>query len=157
MNVLRALVVAAVAATLASCGQQGGDTASSTDSSTATATTAAETSTETATTATACAAVAHRNWSARLAGQAGGASTLTISGQVDLPTPGYAVSLVRDAAESPAATEPHLTLSLTPPAGVVAQVVTPTPAYYFAPAGAQYTRVHIMCGGAELTAIDVTH
>lgn len=155
MNVLRTVVVAAAAAVLASCGQQGSDTASTTDSATTTQTT--ETSAgETATTASACAVLAHRNWSARLAGPAGGASTLTISGQIDLPTPGYAVSLQRDGAENSTAVEPHLTLALTPPTATVAQVVTPTPAYYFAPATAQYTRVHIMCGGSELTTIDVT-
>jgi len=47
-------------------------------------------------------------------------------------------------------------LQLRPPTGVVPQVVTPHPVYYFAPAGGPYTSVQIVCDGAPLTTIAVT-
>jgi hypothetical protein len=78
-----------------------------------------------------------------------------VEGRVELPTPGYTVTLARDPAEDPATTEPHLTLNLAPPAGAVIQAPTMHPVYYFAPASGAYSAVHIMCAGV-LTAIPVT-
>lgn len=102
-----------------------------------------------------CSALAQRNWQALLAAS-GSSATLTISGEVDLPTPGYGVSLARDPNDAADATEAHLMLNLTPPAGMVAQVVSPTPVRYFGPAGPNYAVVHIMCGAGSLADVTVT-
>lgn len=104
----------------------------------------------------ACSVSAHSGWRATLNTQPGARRTLTIEGRVELPTPGYLVTLERDAAENPAATEPRLTLTLAPPTGAVIQTPTLHPVYYFAPAGGDYSIIHIMCGGGILTDIPVT-
>jgi len=96
-----------------------------------------------------CGVIDQRNWSATRS--AGSSPALTVAGEIDLPTPGYSVSLARDPAESASTTEPRLILTLRPPSGVVAQVVTPTPVRYFGPAPAAYTAVHVVCDGQPLT------
>lgn len=102
----------------------------------------------------ACGIIAHRNWTATRS--AGGSPALTVAGELDLPTPGYSVSLARDADEAAGATEARLTLTLTPPTNMVAQVVTATPVRYFGPAATAYTSVNVNCGGETLTTISVT-
>ncbi len=102
----------------------------------------------------ACGIIAHRNWTATRS--AGGSPALTVAGELDLPTPGYSVSLARDANEAAGATEARLTLTLTPPTNMVAQVVTATPVRYFGPAATAYTSVNVNCGGETLTTISVT-
>lgn len=107
-----------------------------------------------------CGVIAHRDWEAILNTQPGpgAARTLTVSGEIDLPTPGYSVSLARDQSDSADATEPHLLLTIAPPTGEGhLTVVTPHPVRYFAPASGAYTVVHIMCDGQALTDISVTH
>jgi hypothetical protein len=101
-----------------------------------------------------CPVTAQSGWRAVL--RDGATAALTVSGSIELPTPGYAVSLARDASEAPNIAEPQLTLTLTPPAGMVTQVLTAHPVYYFAPASGAYTTVRIMCEGQALTAIPVT-
>lgn len=101
-----------------------------------------------------CGISAHRDWQATLS--TGGRPTLTLSGKIDLPTPGYAVSLGRDPADSPTATEPHLLLTAAAPSGPANDVITAHPVYYFAPATGAYTIVHIMCDGQAVTDINVT-
>jgi hypothetical protein len=110
--------------------------------------------TETPTIPANCAVLNHRDWDAELA--AGASPTLTVEGEVELPTPGYSVSLARDPSEPAGATETRLTLNLAPPAGIVAQVVTPTPVRYFGPAGADYASVTIECGDGDLVTIPLT-
>ncbi len=105
--------------------------------------------------ASACPVIAHRRWEATLTARRDGSSTLTVSGQIDLPRPGYSVSLVRDPSENSAAEGPHLTLLLTPPSQPASATVTAHPVYYFAPASGQYTVVHIVCEGAPLADINV--
>ncbi|MGE0595292.1 MAG: hypothetical protein AB7P07_02940 [Hyphomonadaceae bacterium] len=99
-----------------------------------------------------CGVLDQRNWTAELS--AGAPQTLTVSGEIDLPTPGYSVSLARleGASDGGAA---RLSLNLTPPSGVTTEVVTAHPVRYFAPAEAAYTSVAISCDGAPLTAISV--
>jgi len=101
-----------------------------------------------------CGVIAQRNWQAQLS--AGAPATLTVSGEVDLGVPGYGVSLARDASEAAGATTAVLSLSLLPPTGVSAQVVTPHPVRYFGPAGGAYENVQINCDGGALTTIPVT-
>ena len=92
-----------------------------------------------------CGIIAQRDWEAAL--NPGGPPTLTVSGVIDLPTPGYSVSL---------AAEATLSLRVAPPSGSVAQVVTAHPVYYFGPASGQYSIVHVTCDGAALTDIAVS-
>jgi hypothetical protein len=101
-----------------------------------------------------CPVTAQNEWRAVL--RDGATPALTVSGSIELPTPGYAVSLARDANEAANTTEPHLTLTLTPPGGMVTQVLTAHPVYYFAPATGAYTSIHIICEGLPLTTIAVT-
>lgn len=101
-----------------------------------------------------CPVSAHGDWQASV--RDGSPAALTISGSVELPTPGYAVSLVRDPGDAADTTEPHLSLMLTPPAGMITQVLTSHPVYYFAPATGAYRVVHILCEGQPLTDIAVT-
>jgi len=100
-----------------------------------------------------CGVLAQRDWTAELS--TGARPTLTVAGNIDLGTPGYGVSLTRDAAEASGATTALLTLSLRAPTGVQTQVVTAHPVRYFAPANGPYTSVQISCDGAVLTTIDL--
>ncbi|MDX2277560.1 MAG: hypothetical protein NW206_19090 [Hyphomonadaceae bacterium] len=101
-----------------------------------------------------CAALAHRDWEAELV--AGASPTLTIAGELDLPTPGYGVSLTRNDNEAADAAEAVLTLAFIQPSGIVAQVVTATPVHYFGPAKASYASVRIVCGDGDLATIPLT-
>lgn len=100
-----------------------------------------------------CGVLAQRNWEAELS--SGASPSLTVSGDIDLGTPGYGVSLTRDAAEASGATTALLTLALRPPTGMQAQVVTSHPVRYFGPARGAYTSVQISCDGAALTTISI--
>ena len=100
-----------------------------------------------------CGIIAQRDWEAQGSGTPG---TLTVSGEIDLGTPGFSVSLARDDNEAADATTATLSLQLSPPAGVTTQVVTATPVRYFGPAASVYESVRIVCEGAELTTIPVT-
>ncbi len=104
----------------------------------------------------ACAAIANRNWTAHINAMPGpGAQrTLIVSGEVDLPTPGYTVSLDLGPADRSAIPVQQLVVNTTAPTGIVAQVVTPYPVRYEGPAIAQqYTAVRIVCGGQQLAEI----
>lgn len=116
--------------------------------------TASTTTPEPAPEAQVCGIVAHRAWQAVLA--SGGSSTLTVSGEIDLPSAGYSVSLARDANETPGAAEANLTLTLRPPAQASGSAITPHPVRYFGPAQGQYSLVRIVCDGEMLTDITVT-
>lgn len=142
MNFRKLLVTAASVAALAAC--QPAPTTDTTTEAPVAELPAAEAPTIPAN----CAALASRNWDAELS--TGASPTLTVSGEVDLPTPGYSVSLARDPSEAAGATDTRLTLTLTPPSGIVAQVVTPTPVHYFAPASGAYANVAIACGDGDL-------
>lgn len=98
-----------------------------------------------------CGIIAHRGWTASRS--TGSTPALTIAGEVDLGTPGYSVSLARDPADATDTAEPRLLLTLTPPAGMVTEVVTAHPVNYFGPAPNAITSVHIACDGQDITNI----
>lgn len=155
MKVTRILATAAIGALLLAACQPAATTTEE-----ATATTEAPATTEVPSTSVAetpaalpCGVLAQRNWEAELS--SGGSPTLTVSGDIDLGTPGYGVSLTRDAAEGSGATTALLTLALRPPTGMQAQVVTAHPVRYFGPARTPYTSVQISCDGAVLTTIAI--
>lgn len=99
-----------------------------------------------------CGIVGQRDWQASLT--PGASLALTVSGEIDMPTPGFGVSLARDEAdESDAAAQ--LTLQLRPPTVLVTQVVTAHPVRYYGPAAVRYETVQIMCDGEIVTTIEV--
>lgn len=106
-----------------------------------------------------CAVIANRNWSAHVNAMPGpGAQrTLIVAGEVDLPTPGYGVSLDLGPADRSAIPVQQLIVNTTPPSGIVAQVVKPYPVRYEGPAIAEHYRaVRVMCGGAQLAELEVS-
>ncbi len=105
----------------------------------------------------ACAVIESRTWAAWVNAMPGpkAANTLIVTGEIVLPTPGYTATLTAGMADRSARPVQQLILTLTPPDGVVAQVLTPTSVRYEGPAiSQQYSGVRIMCGGAMLTEID---
>lgn len=140
------LMPACAIAALGACGQ----TSATTDP------TPAPTPVVEAPAASACAVIASRDWTAHINAMPGPGSqrTLIVSGEVDLPTPGYTVTLDLGPADRSAIPVQQLVVNTTAPTGIVAQVVTPTPVRYEGPAIAeQYRAVRIMCGGAQLAEI----
>lgn len=104
-----------------------------------------------------CPVIESRTWAAWVNAMPGpkAANTLIVTGEIVLPTPGYTATLTAGMADRSARPVQQLILTLTPPDGVVAQVLTPTSVRYEGPAiSQQYSGVRIMCGGAMLTEID---
>lgn len=149
MKITHILATAAIGALLAAgCQPQSAATTEAPSTTEAAATTEAE-----AEVALPCGVLAQRNWEAELS--SGTPATLTVAGEIDLGAPGYGVSLARDPNEAAGATTTILTLSVRPPSGMQAQVVTAHPVRYFGPAGGRYTSVQILCDGAPLAAIPI--
>ncbi|ELS02472.1 hypothetical protein Xen7305DRAFT_00021860 [Xenococcus sp. PCC 7305] len=105
-----------------------------------------------------CPVLESRNWHAWIDRVAEKEPRLNISGEVDLPSPGYIVEVqpgILDRRQPPAQ---RLSLSFTSPEGVVAQVITPTKVSYTMPTPIlEYRSVMIYCGDKLLAEIpDVT-
>ncbi len=104
-----------------------------------------------------CPVIESRNWSAWVNAMPGPDAKLTlhVTGDVDLPTPGYEISWREGMADRSATPVQRLMLTLTPPDGMVTQVITTTPVSYEGPALTKtYGGVIVMCGGAPLATID---
>ena len=78
------------------------------------------------TTSTSCPAVESRNWHAWIDRVAENEPRLVISGEVDLPTPGYKTEWQPGILDRRQPPTQRLSISFTPPDGIVAQVITPT-------------------------------
>ena len=111
-----------------------------------------------------CPVIASRDWKAwidamPMVGADG--NRLHIAGEVDLPTPGYSVELVAGPADRAMPPSQRFTLVATPPDGMVAQVVTPTPVKYQDKATySAYRSIRIVCGDkplATITEVPTTH
>lgn len=102
-----------------------------------------------------CPAIASRNWSAWLSAMPGGGDVrLTISGEVDLPTPGFKVSWTEGPADRAMPPSQRFSLALTPPEGMVAQVITPTTVKYEGKATyPAYRSIIVRCGNKVLATI----
>ena len=104
-----------------------------------------------------CPVLASRAWSATLdkmpgPGQSG--PILAIAGDVDLPTPGYTITLSAGPADRMMPPSQRFRLTASPPDGIVAQVVTPTPVKYRAKADyPAYRSIVILCGERSLATI----
>jgi hypothetical protein len=106
-----------------------------------------------------CPVVDSRDWSAHIDAMPGpGAQrTLIVTGEVDLPTPGYTVRLTVGPADRSAIPVQQMILVAQPPGGTTAQVVTPHPVRYDGRAIAEHYRaVRVMCGGEQLADLEVT-
>lgn len=100
-----------------------------------------------------CAVINSRNWKAWTAPDGTG-TTLHVSGEVDLPTPGYSAVLRLGASDRAMPPGQIVHLDLTAPEGLVAQVVTATPVALESPgAYPQYASVAILCGDSSIAVI----
>jgi hypothetical protein len=96
-----------------------------------------------------CPVIESRNWSAHVSG-----ATLAVSGEIDLPTPGYTVTLKEGPADRAMPPAQHLLLELTPPDGMVTQVVTTVAVRYEGSAVyPEYRAIIVQCNNQVLAAI----
>jgi hypothetical protein len=100
-----------------------------------------------------CAVIDSRNWKAWTAPDGTG-TTLHVSGEVDLPTPGYSAILRLGASDRAMPPGQIVHLDLTAPEGLVAQVITATPVAIESPgAYPEYASVTILCGDSSIAVI----
>lgn len=108
----------------------------------------------------ACPVLESHDWRAWVNAQPGpdASATLIVEGNVVMPTPGYAFSWEEGMADRSAIPMQRLHLAVSPPDGMVAQVITTEAVRYEGPAIAQnYRAVVVMCGDEQLVEIaDVT-
>jgi hypothetical protein len=105
----------------------------------------------------ACPVIEGRNWAAWVNAMPGPDSqmTLHVTGEIDLPTPGYEISWSEGMADRSMTPVQRLMLTVTPPDGMVAQVITTESVHYEGPALVKtYGGVIVMCGGSPLAEID---
>lgn len=101
----------------------------------------------------ACPVLDSRNWSAWTA-PSGEGHTLMVEGEVDLPTPGYAITWRAGIADRAMPPGLRVHLDAAPPADLVMQVVTPTPvSWSMDGATAQYRVVYVLCGDEVIAEI----
>lgn len=107
-------------------------------------------------TAASCAVIESRNWTAyvdRMPGP-GATPTLHVQGEVVLPTPGYRAVLRLGRADRSAIPVQQLILDLTPPSGMVTQVVHTETVSHRSPAiAARYRGVTVVCGERAIAEI----
>jgi hypothetical protein len=104
-----------------------------------------------------CPVIDSRGWTAWIDAMPGpdAVRTLHISGEVDLPTPGFTVELVPGPADRTMPPGQRFSLVARASPGMVAQVVTPTPVKYAGKATyPAYREIIIGCGGEVLARIE---
>lgn len=105
----------------------------------------------------ACPVIDSRNWTAWVNAMPGPDSQmkLYVTGEIDLPTPGYEISWTEGMADRSMTPVQRLMLTVTPPDGMAAQVITTESVRYEGPALVKtYGGVIVMCGGSPLAEID---
>lgn len=108
-----------------------------------------------------CPVIDSRDWAAWVNAMPGvdAQRTLIVTGEIDLPTPGYAVSMQTGVADRSMRPVQELLLILEPPQDLVTQVVTPTPVRFDGTAIApEYSGVRVRCGDtliADITDVPV--
>ncbi|MFN0022539.1 MAG: hypothetical protein ACKVS5_01410 [Parvularculaceae bacterium] len=109
--------------------------------------------TETENSMAACPVLDSRSWAAWTTPDGDG-HTLHIEGEIDMPTPGYALTWSQGPADRAMPPGLRLKLDAAAPGGVVMQVVTPTPVSYdMAQASPDYRTVIVVCGGEAIAEI----
>ncbi len=110
-----------------------------------------------------CALIDSRDWTAWVDRMPGpdAQPSLHVTGEIDLPTPGYSIAWQVGPADRMNPPAQFLELVLTPPDGLVAQVVTTEPVHYSGPAVyPEYRAIRVRCGDsqvADITEISETH
>ena len=103
---------------------------------------------------TSCLAMNSRNWHAWIDRQENKKPRLNISGEVDLPTPGYTVTWKPGILDRKQPPTQNLSVSFTPPEGIVIQVITSTKVSFTMPSEIlEYRSVQIYCGDQKLAEI----
>ena len=103
---------------------------------------------------TTCPAMESRNWHAWIDRVAENEPRLNISGEVDLPTPGYKVEWQPGILDRRNPPTQRISISFIPPEGVVTQVITPTEVSFTMPSPIlKYRSVAIYCGDKLLADI----
>ena len=108
-------------------------------------------------TLTECPVLASRDWKAWINAMPGpdAVRTLIIEGEVDMPTPGYRVTLIPGPADRMMPPDQRFALAASAADAMVIQVVTPTPVRYEGKASYQeYRAITIGCGGKILARIE---
>lgn len=101
----------------------------------------------------ACPVLDSRNWNAWTSPVDDG-HTLTIEGEIDLPTPGYAIAWRAGIADRAMPPGLRVHLDAAAPADLVMQVVTPTPvSWSMDRANAQYRAIYVLCGDEAIAEI----
>ncbi|WP_428408055.1 hypothetical protein [Hyphococcus sp.] len=106
--------------------------------------------------AMACPVIDSRNWSAWVNAMPGPDAKLTlhVTGEIDLPTPGYDIAWEPGIADRSMTPVQRLMLTATPPEGMAAQVFTTETVKYEGPALVKtYGGVIVLCGGEPLAEI----
>ena len=103
-----------------------------------------------------CPVVESRDWSAWIDAEPGpGAEPrLIVTGEIDLPSPGYRSQWSIGIADRRLPPAQHLNLALTPPQGIVAQVITTEKLRFEAKAAyPEYRAIIVRCGDTALATI----
>jgi hypothetical protein len=105
-----------------------------------------------------CPVIESSNWVAKLtpASHDGASTSLFVSGDLTLPTPGYSVDLKIGKADRSAVPTVFVVISTTPPVGMIAQVLDTQTVSMTADAPASRLRSAIViCGNTRLFEIDL--
>ena len=101
-----------------------------------------------------CPVIASRNWQAEINNNGANEPSLIITGEIDLPTPGYQVAWQPEISDRQEASIPRIRISLIPPEGIVTQVITPTAVSFTMPSALpEYSSVMVYCGDQLLAEI----
>lgn len=103
-----------------------------------------------------CPILASRGWKAKLASdpRKRGVRHLVVTGEIDLPTPGYKVTWKMGPADRANPPGQRIELILTPPDGIVLQAVTPTKVKIKAKAVfSRYREIIVRCGDSVVASI----
>jgi hypothetical protein len=101
-----------------------------------------------------CPVLASRNWQATLNKPADGPAELTLTGEVDLPTPGYTVQFSQGITDRAMPPSQQIIAAFTPPSGMVMQVVTAHQLKYILPnALPHYRSLRVRCGDTVIVTL----
>lgn len=102
-----------------------------------------------------CPIISSTNWSATVVINNQGESKLSISGDVELPNPGYAVTFERAIVDRQLTPKLHFTIKTERLSGFYIQAITPMSLEHSAPeATTQYRSIVIHCGEQIIATID---
>ncbi|MDP9793588.1 hypothetical protein J2S43_002100 [Catenuloplanes nepalensis] len=99
---------------------------------------------------------AEGDWTAFFNRQPPGPFTLTVTGRLQMPTPGYKVTLTKTAPQGINPRDLLLDLTITPPSGPVIQVVTEVEVVYRERTESGYDTVTILPGGPSIKVEEVS-